>query len=318
MGDSSDEEMTPIVVKNTRRVAVSAETIEDSEEPSKMPFFPKTPDQIQRINTALKGNFLFKALDEEQYKDLVDAMFEKKVESGVDIIEQGAPGDYFYVVDSGSFDIFVNGDKKVTVGLGASFGELALLYNAPRAATVKATSDSVVWAVDRVSFRHMLKETTLKKRRLYEGFLAEVPLFQSLVEEERHKIADALESLSFNPGQVVIKQGDIGERFFIIEDGDADVTKLEDGKLLHLGTLTKGRYFGELALINDAPRVATITAKSKLKCVSLDKGAFTRLLGPLLPILRRNVENYKKITGEEIAPLPAEPSEEETPETPTS
>ena len=54
----------------------------------KKPYFEKTQEQIQRINAALKGNFLFKALDEEQYKDLVDAMFEKTVLNGVDIIEQ--------------------------------------------------------------------------------------------------------------------------------------------------------------------------------------------------------------------------------------
>jgi len=137
------------------------------------------------------------------------------------------------VLDSGTFDVFVSGDKKVSYIAGASFGELALLYNAPRAATVKATSDSVVWALDRVSFRKLIMNVTLQKRsaffptspvsaravsdsallfpllsrRLFEGFLEEVDLFKNLDEYERHKISDSLEIMVFDDGQVAIKQG---------------------------------------------------------------------------------------------------------------
>jgi CRP-like cAMP-binding protein len=298
--ESSDDEMVPPSIKPDRRISVSAESMEPEEQQQQVEkvVIPKTVDQIKRINASLKNNFLFRQMDEDQYQDIVNAMFEKQVEDGVDIIVQGTPGDYFYVVESGSFDVYVSGDKKVSYGSGGSFGELALLYNAPRAATVKATSPSIVWALDRFSFRHMLMEMTLKKRRLYESFLEEVKLLKSLEEYERHKVADALEFMVFEDGQVVIKEGDVGDRFFIIESGLAVVTKLdESGKDLHLAELKKGDYFGELALINDAPRKATVTAKGKLKCVSLDKGAFTRLLGPCLPILQRNMGNYENIVG---------------------
>lgn len=72
-------------------------------------------------------------------------MVEKKVKSGDVVIQQGDEGDNFYVVDEGLFEVFVNGKKVVEIGPGGSFGELALMYNTPRAATVKAVNDGVLW-----------------------------------------------------------------------------------------------------------------------------------------------------------------------------
>lgn len=86
---------------------------------------------------SIANNFLFKALEADQRQEAIDAMFEKKVSAGEEIIKQGDPGDYFYVVESGTFDVFVakGGNPPVKVvdyGAGASFGELALMYNAVR------------------------------------------------------------------------------------------------------------------------------------------------------------------------------------------
>jgi CRP-like cAMP-binding protein len=100
------------------------------------------------------------------------------------------------------------------------------MYNAPRAATVKCTSPATLWALDRVTFRRILMENTSRKRRMYENFLEEVPLLVSLEAYERHKIADALESVSFADGDVIIKQGDVGDQFYIIEAGETRVTQV--------------------------------------------------------------------------------------------
>ncbi|KAI9135981.1 camp-dependent protein kinase regulatory subunit, partial [Paraphysoderma sedebokerense] len=248
-----------------------------------------------------------KNLDEDQYNDVVNAMSEKKVSKGESIIKQGGVGDYFYVVETGSFDVFVSrmGKDPIKVtdyGPGGSFGELALMYNAPRAATVTATSDSVLWALDRVTFRRILMENTSRKRRMYENFLEEVPLLAGLDAYERHKIADALESVVFEEGSVVIKQGAVGDNFYIIESGEASVTKVDEhGVEHHMKGLGKGDYFGELALLNDKPRMATVRpVNGKLKCATLGKKAFTRLLGPLTDILKRNGERYERLPGEKV------------------
>jgi len=173
------------------------------------------------------------------------------------------------------------------------------MYNAPRAATVRCTEDSVLWALDRVTFRRILMERTFRKRRMYETFLEEVPILANLEPHERHKIADALEPVIFTDNEIVIQQGDIGQSFYIIESGEAIITKVDENNLMHeLGSLKKGDYFGELALLTDKPRKATVSAKGRLKCATLGKKAFVRLLGPVVEIIKRNTENYSQLTDD--------------------
>lgn len=207
-------------------------------------FIRKTPEQIEGIKKSVNNNFLFKSLDEDHAQDVVNAMVEMCVRHGSAIIEQGGVGDFFYVVQTGTFDCFIGPTKVASYTAGGSFGELALMYNAPRAATVIATLDATLWALDRVTFRTLLMENTSKKRKLYESFLEEVALLKSLESYERHKIADALESVYFNDGDQIILEGDIGDQFYIIESGLATVYKIEDGERLNLNELERGGYFG--------------------------------------------------------------------------
>ncbi|KAI8800558.1 cyclic nucleotide-binding-like protein [Cladochytrium replicatum] len=312
--DEEEEEAAPPPPPPTynrgRRTSVSAESMAPTLDTNYVKkVVDKSDEQRQRIRQSIINNFLFRSLDEEQYADVVNAMEEKKVAAGEEVIQQGSMDcDYFYVVETGTLDVFVsrNGQPPVKVtdyGPGGSFGELALMYNAPRAATVVCTSTAVLWALDRVTFRRILMENTSRKRRMYEEFLEEVPLLVSLEPYERHKIADALESVTFSDGDTVIRQGDRGDNFFIIESGEARVTQMDENGVEHESpiTLKKGQYFGELALITNEPRRATIIAKGRLKCASLGKRAFERLFGPVLDIVKRNATNYEKI-AEQVLP----------------
>ncbi|KAJ2779915.1 hypothetical protein H4R18_003730 [Coemansia javaensis] len=285
-----------------RRFSVSAESMNPTTAPEfKKKFVPKTDAQKQRIQEALDNNFLFKNMDEESYRDIIDAMEEKRVEKGQSVIAQGGVGDYFYIVERGSFDVFVRkGDgppaRVGVVGDCGSFGELALMYNAPRAATVTATADATLWALDRITFRSLLMERTSRKRRMYEQFLETVPLLKSLEAYERQKIADALESVTYADGDTIVRQGDLGDDFFLIELGTVRVYKTDDaGVRREYPPLSQGGYFGELALLEDQPRQATLVASGRTKCARMSKDAFDRLLGPVINIIRREASNYAQI-----------------------
>lgn len=191
------------------------------------------------------------------------------------------------------------GDKVTTIEPGGSFGELALMYNAPRAATViSAEAGCTLWALDRITFRRILMDSTFQRRRLYESFLEEVPLLSSLTRYERSKIADALETQKYPAGTTIIREGDAGEAFYLLESGEAEAYKEgTEGPVKHY---EKGDYFGELALLNDAPRAASVVSKTEVKVATLGKDGFQRLLGPVESIMRR----AKYETGvEEIDPL---------------
>ncbi|KAK8055424.1 cAMP-dependent protein kinase regulatory subunit [Apiospora rasikravindrae] len=305
-----------------RRTSVSAESLKpvaDVNDNWTPPTFPKTPEQLERLKKAISGNFLFNHLDDEQSAQILGALVEKPIPAkDIKVITQGDAGDYFYVVEKGTFDVYVNssgalqpgpdgmGDKVGTIPSGGSFGELALMYNAPRAATVtSAESGCNLWALDRVTFRRILMESTFARRRMYENFLEEVPLLKSLTPYERSKIADALETLKFPTGHVIIQQGDIGTSFYLLEQGECDAYLDQNGQRNHVKHYKKGDYFGELALLNDAPRAASVVSTSDVKVATLGKSAFARLLGPVEGIMRRTKYQGVKSGVEDIDPLQA-------------
>lgn len=94
---------------------------------------------------------------------------------------QGEEGDNFYVIDSGEVDVFVNGEFVLSIKEGGSFGELALIYGTPRAATVIAKTDDIkLWAIDRLSYRAILMGSTMRKRKMYDDFLSKVQILSNL------------------------------------------------------------------------------------------------------------------------------------------
>ena len=135
-----------------------------------------------------------------------------------------------------------------------------------------------------------------KKRQKYEEFLKRVEILSTIDPYEITQISDALRTASFKQGEYVLREGDMGDIFYMIEEGEAEATiTSEVGKpAVTVKCYRAGDYFGELALIKGDPRAANILAKTNLKLVSLDRGSFKRLLGPLEEILKRNAEKYIK------------------------
>ncbi|KAF2095648.1 camp-dependent protein kinase A regulatory subunit [Rhizodiscina lignyota] len=308
-----DAQSFPSNYNMNRRTSVSAESLNPASSANDNwtpPFYQKTADQQTRLRQAVAGNFLFSHLDEDQFSQVLGALQEKVIPAkGIKVITQGDVGDYFYIVEGGKFDIYVNssgklepgeegmGKKVATNGPGSSFGELALMYNAPRAATVVSTEKSTLWALDRITFRRILMDSAFQRRRMYESFLEEVKLLSSLTPYERSKIADALETQKYPPGSTIIKEGDPGESFFLLESGEAEAFKR--GTQQPVKKYAKGDYFGELALLNDAPRAASVVSRTEVKVATLGKDGFQRLLGPVEGIMRRT--DYS--TSDNVDPL---------------
>lgn len=245
---------------------------------------------------------MFSALEEKELEIVINAMVEVKFSSGSTVIQQGDDGDNLYIIDSGHLDCFkkFSGAEKAkflkTYEPGESFGELALLYNAPRAATIVAKENCILFALDRETFNHIVKDAAAKKREKYETFLGKVELLESMDPYERSKIADALKPYRFKINEYVVKEGESGDTFFFVEEGEAIATKvLQPGKAPEIVYKYKpGDYFGELALLRETPRAASIIAVTDLSVVALDRLSFKRLIGPLEDILNRNFARYEK------------------------
>lgn len=301
-----ETEFKKLVNKNdykNMRTSVSAEAYGDYNKKGKFqpPVNAKTPEQKERILSKLNVSFLFTSLDPKEKEVIMLAMKIVEVKKGDRFINQGDQGDDLYVVDSGKLDCFKKFPNEssekflLTYGPGDAFGELALLYNAPRAASIVAKENSILFSLDRESFNHIVKDAVIRKRNQFNEFISKIPLLDSLTSQEKDKICDCLQVGYFRAGEYVIKQGEKGDTFFFVQEGKCIATQRDkdtqsDKTVFQFGP---NDYFGELAMLKDEPRAANIVASTDLKVAYIDRASFKRLLGPLENILKRNAERYK-------------------------
>ena len=144
------------------------------------------------------------------------------------------------------------------------------MYNTPRAATIISNGNSVLYALDRDCFNAIVKDASIKRRERYEAFISKVELLQDLDSYEKNNFCDVLESETFEKGQEVIREGEKGTRFYFIEEGEAEAVKKQGGKEEVVYKYKANDYFGELALLKDEPRAATVRAVGgKLKLCTI-------------------------------------------------
>lgn len=246
------------------------------------PRFPKSDAAVQFIDAALEDNFIFASLSDKERRMLIDAMVMETVPAGTVIIKQGETGDYFYVVEEGHVSFAVDGTHVGSTGRGGSFGELALLYNCPRAATCLANTACRLWKVDQKTFRYMLANNTNSQQKDVNDVLRKVPFLAELEDRDLLRIADSLTSVTFPEGERIINKGDVGEVFYIIREGTVKVHDIGFGDSTYVDqTIGPGDFFGERALITGDPRVANVTATSTCTCLCLSRETFEAVLGPL-------------------------------------
>lgn len=291
------------MAKQPPRSSVSAEVVGlfNRRDQFKPPVIPKDAETKERITRRLKDSFMFKKLEDKDIEIVVNAMKEVKFSEGSTIIKQGDEGHELYVLEQGECECYklFPGDeveKKLRDYVpGEAFGELALLYNAPRAATIKASEDSVLFALDRQTFNNIVKDVSRKNRETYEEFLKSVDLLSSMDYYERVQLSDAVHKVRFNKGDYIIKEGDPGDAFYFVTEGTAVAQKEIEGEIKNVMDYKSGDYFGERALLTNEPRAASIVCTSDEVIVAkLENRSFKRLLGPVENILKRNMKLYAK------------------------
>lgn len=246
------------------------------------PSYPKSEESIRFIDSSLADNFIFASLSATERRLLIDAMMKENVPAATIIIQQGDIGDYFYVVETGHVSFSVDGSHVGACTRGASFGELALLYNCPRAATCIANTDCSLWKVDQRTFRYMLANNTANQQKDVNTVLRKVPFLSELDDENLLKVSDALTTVQFPSKERIINKGDAGEVFYIIREGTVKVHDIGFGDSQYVDQkLGVGDWFGERALINGEARVANVTAITDCTCLCLSRDTFEKTLGPL-------------------------------------
>ena len=289
-----------------RRPGFTAEKVTDAMLSSwKPPVTPKSEEVIARIQSIIVNNDKLKQLfgefttDPASLKTMIGSMQAKEIAVGETVIAQGEAGDVFYIVEEGTFDILVaRGDQPATkvleCGPGTSFGELALMWSSPRAATVVATSPAKCWCLDRESFRMMIVSSEVQKKRDYESFLEKVPILKDLNRFEICRLAEILTPQDYQPNEIIVKQGTAGDRFYIFASGSATAfIEGNEGRFAVKTYEKPGDFFGEIALVCEAPRKASVFAGANgCRVLSVTKADFDRVLGPIKENLKSQMHEY--------------------------
>lgn len=269
----------------------------------------KTEVEKAAMLKALAANANLKPLNlGYAFQQMIDVAWEEDVEAGTNLINQGdLLGDYFYIVKEGVFDIVVDsGDGlKRSVGKvtkGGSFGELALLYVASRAATVICEKKGCLWVIDRTNFKQILIKKSQDNVAEHGSYLDRVELLSPLTTEEKTKVAQALVEKHFAKNDVILKQGDVGNAFYILLQGTVEIVKdgVVSATLEAANSKETAQVFGEQALMNSETRTATVKVVSPTaKVFALDRDDFDALLGPLKDLLIKHAAESIDISPEE-------------------
>ncbi|XP_069991696.1 cGMP-dependent protein kinase 1 isoform X2 [Penaeus vannamei] len=279
-----------------KRTAISAEPanddIEDFYDPDYAPVaVPKSPESKELLRQAILDNDFLKNLEMAQVKEIVECMYSVEYAAGSLIIKEGDIGSMLYIMEDGRVEVSKEGKVISHMSPGKVFGELAVLYNCKRTATIKAATGCKLYAIDRKCFQTIMMRTGLIRQAEYTNFLKSVPTFQSLQEETLIKIADVLEETFYTNGDYIIRQGARGDTFFIISKGRVRVTMKHPGgaeeKVIRY--LEKGEFFGEKALQGEDIRTANIIADDPdgVTCLVIDRDSFNQLIGNLDEIQQR-------------------------------
>lgn len=271
---------------------------------------PKSKKDEAQIRDIVAGNFIFSNLLDAQLTDIISVMKKVETSAGDFIIRQHEPGSTFFLVWSGEYDVRIispeaskknqNDDPpepqtslnpqdygtvihtyRASRNVFPSFGDLALIYSKPRAATIVARTGGHLWSLDRLAFRSILMKRPMRDTI---ETLRSVPVLKSLTFSQLQRLAEELIEVSYYQGTTVVQEGDIGDAFYLIVQGSARVMVKDK----QVGELTTHEYFGEASLLTHEPRNASVIAETKLRCLTIKRAAFETTLGRLSTIVEHD------------------------------
>jgi CRP-like cAMP-binding protein len=281
-----------VTMKRQSRHAISAEPL-DAElvRTATLESIPKPPEVTRRLLRSLEAHNLFSHLDDSDLVKVADVMLLRSLKRGEKILLKGRPNDTFYVVIAGSC---VNLDTKERVNVGASTGDVHLMYDTPCEETVEAAVMATqVCSINRQTYQIITSRASSEKRARYEGFLSKLKFLQNLTSLETLQLADALKVGKYKKGDKVIAYGEEGSWFNIIVEGTIDVIGRDElGKEKYVCSFGVGDCVGELEFLFKHKTVADcVAATPVVRTAKMTARHFEKVIGPAKEVLERQAEN---------------------------
>ena len=233
------------------------------------------------VASGLKEIDIFSDRDEKQL-NLIGRLFKcEVVPAGTEIAKEGEMGDRFYILSRGSLVVTTRDELGLYVELtryypGATFGELSMLKDQPRNATVTTLEECVLFSLGREEFSYFMKalpdlgtriEVSVNQRATVNVIAEKIPVFKSMSKRKQHLLAEVCTMHRYAKGETILQEGGMEPRkFFIITRGSVDVfigaTKVR--------TMGPGAYFGEVGLVSESPHSATVRVTEEEEAYMLE------------------------------------------------
>ncbi|XP_026478529.1 cGMP-dependent protein kinase, isozyme 1-like [Ctenocephalides felis] len=280
-----DDDSDNSSIRPNRKAGVLSAPVDDEEnlDNISLDYVEKDYKTRQLIEMAILNNdFLKNIMYDDRLERVISAMTSQHYDANSYVINEGEVGSNLYVSATGNFEVIKDGKVVKIFGPGVAFGELAILYKARRFASIRVTTPATVWTLERTMYSKIMIGTRRQEQEENVRFLYSVPLFQDVHPVEINRICDILKREFYQTGTAIVRQGEPGDKFYIIRGGSVEVTRRESDLEADApaGILNRGDYFGEQALIHESVRLATVTALPPgTECLTLDRTAFIELLG---------------------------------------
>lgn len=219
--------------------------------------------------------------------------------AGETVFEKNAPGSSLFGIAEGSVHVRIDPDdpsRIVPIGQGSIFGEVGLISGRRRGSTIVAAEPTICVEISRNAALKLMSQVPPARREI-ERISTERQLLQmfgsGLTPDDIKEVVDTAKLSTVPAGTEIIREGDAGKNIFVIRVGSMIVEKEIGGKRVFLSYLPAGSYVGEMALLDDSPRNATVRAAIKSEVIEIDGEAFRRVLEArpaLLEKARRDVD----------------------------
>jgi CRP-like cAMP-binding protein len=243
-------------------------------------FIPASTVSIGDIN-AIQNSPLISSLSQEWLNTFYSLGKIEAVDTGQVILREGEPGKDFYIIIDGAFSIIQGNNKFIRLGTGDFFGELPILEANPGTVTVKATTKGRMMVIPRAVFLQMAHGTTIGKRllKLHQirpallecGWVKELPL--QIID----RFAEKVHRRIFKSGEIIIHEGEEGDEIFYLERGKASVFMTVNGRAAKFRPINQNQFFGEIAVLGDGIRTATVIAEEDTSLLILRRLDFEKL-----------------------------------------
>jgi cGMP-dependent protein kinase len=269
--------------KKVQKIAAKAPATRDGPDSPKLKAGEHmSPENRKFLSKVLQKHFLFAGLEDNERNSVIDYMSMQKVANNDVVFSQGDQGDCCYIIQSGIFTVSIDDAALKQLRPKHTFGELAMLYNVNRTATVSCKEAGTIWQMSGDCFRDCMEKLSDKHVATALGFLDSDPNFSKMMPEDRKKLADACTVQVFGRNEQILREGEVGDWMFIVIEGNVQTVDRHGNAVVK----KPGTILGSAGLMYTKQQVSGAKAIDNVMCLALGKSQLERLIGPVEEVLR--------------------------------